>query len=203
MSTPPGKRQRLLPSVSVSPAHAQEVSKAAQDAPFPWKDAVPEDLARWFEMFAKSRNTLPEFVFTAALTTVAAIMGPKVYVRLRKEYPEPVNLFTICMAEPGAGKSQAFRMSIIDPLMSLGGPMSNILVDEYTRRGLFRHLQRNYGRGLLAYEELTSFFDQVHRKQLEGTGERQMFCRLYDSGRWTSSVGIYIYKITTYMKGSE
>ena len=67
--------------------------------------------------------------------------------------------------------------------------MCNILVDEYTRRGLFRHLQQNSGCGLLAYEELTSFFDQVHRRQLEGSGERQMFCRSYDSGRWTSSVG--------------
>ena len=93
-------------------------------------------------MYAKSRNTLPEFIFTAALTTVAALMGPKVYMRLRKEYPEPVNLFTICMAEPGAGKGQAFRMSIIDPIMSLGSPLSNILVDEYTCRGLFRHLQQ-------------------------------------------------------------
>lgn len=139
-------------------------------------------------MYAKSRNTLPEFVFIAAVTTVACLMGPKVYVRLRHEYPEPVNLFAICMAEPGAGKSQAFRMLIIDPLMSLGS-MSNILVDEYTRRGLFRHLQQNSGRGLLAYEELTSFFDQVHKRQLEGSGERQMFCRLYDSGCWTSSVG--------------
>lgn len=194
MASPPGlKRQRLLmgPSINVSPTHAQEVSQAAQNSPFPWKDAVPEEISNWFEMYAKSRNTLPEFIFTAALTTVAALMGPKVYVRLRKEYPEPVNLFTICMAEPGAGKSQAFRMSIIDPIMSLGSPLSNILVDEYTRRGLFRHLQQNSGRGLLAYEELTSFFDQVHRRQLEGSGERQMFCRLYDSGRWTSSIGTF------------
>lgn len=190
MATPTApKRQKFVGSIQVSPGQARSVSQAAQNVPFPWEQAVPSEVAEWFQAYAKSRNTLPEFVFTAAITTVASIMGPKVYVHVRDEYPEPVNLFTICMAEPGAGKSQAFRMSIIDPLMSLGYPMCNILVDEYTRRGLFRHLQQNSGRGLLAYEELTSFFDQVHRRQLEGSGERQMFCRLYDSGRWMSSVG--------------
>lgn len=192
MATPTApKRQRFTGGspVQVSASQARTVAQSAQNTPFPWDTTVPTEISQWFEAYARSRNTLPEFVFTAAVTAVASLMGPKVYVRLREEYPEPVNIFTICMAEPGAGKSQAFRMAIIDPLMALGPPMSNILVDEYTRRGLFRHLQQNGGRGLLAYEELTSFFDQVHRRQLEGSGERQMFCRLYDSGRWTSSVG--------------
>lgn len=59
---------------------------------------------------SKPMQTL-EIHFSAAITTVACLMGPKVYVRLRDEYLD---------------------------------------------------------------EELTSFFDQVHRRQLEGSGERQI-----------------------------
>ena len=34
------------------------------------------------------------------------VQSPRTYVRVRYQYPELVNLFTIvCMAEPGAGKS--------------------------------------------------------------------------------------------------
>ena len=82
------------------------------------------------------------------------------------------------MAEPGAGKSQAFRLAVIDPLKSMDGCMDSILVDNFTRRGLFKHLQRNGGKNFLAYEELTQSFDQVQKRQLEGTGERQIFCQL-------------------------
>lgn len=196
MATPTApKRPRLGTLTFMSPQRVRNIMSQARSTPFPWASAVPPAIADWFESFAKSRNTLPEFVFAAAITAVAALMGPNVFVRLREEYSEPVNIYTVIMAEPGAGKSQAFRLAVIDPLES----MQHFLIDDYTRKGLFRHLQRTSGRGLLAYEELTQFFEVVHKRQLEGTGERQIFCRLYDSGRWTVSVGKTPVYITTCM----
>lgn len=189
-SAPRAKRLRLGSPVygNLSEARAQSVTIKARSTPFPWSTAVPENIAGWFESYAKSRNTRPEFIFAAAMTTVAALMGPRAFMKIREEYLERVNLYTIIMAEPGAGKSQAYSMGIVDPLKGMNEPMDNILIDEFTRKGLFKHLQRNSS-AYLAYDELTQFFDVVQKRQYEGGAERQILCRLYDNGRWTSTVG--------------
>ena len=111
-------------------------------------------------------------------------------MKVRDTYTEPTNIYTICMAPPGAGKSQAFRESIMAPIDSLGLPASKILVDDYTRRGIFSHLQQQGGRALAAYEEMSAFFDLIQKRQLELSAERQLYCRLYDGGKWTSITGM-------------
>ena len=63
--------------IQVSARQARSVAQSAQSTPFPWKDAVPSEVSDWFQAYAKSRNTLPEFVFTAALTTIASLMAPR------------------------------------------------------------------------------------------------------------------------------
>ena len=118
---------RLASPLYVSPGHAQSITVKAQSTPFPWSSAVPNRIAEWFESYTKSRSTRPEFVFTTAITTLAAIIGPRMFVRLREEYPE-----SVIMAEPGAGISQAFRLAVIDPLKSMDGCMDSILVDNFT-----------------------------------------------------------------------
>ena len=115
-------------------------------------------------------------------------------MRIRETYHEPTNLYTLCVGYPGSGKSQAYRMATTEPLETLDEPFSNILVDDYTKRGLFKHLQEHKGRALLAHEEMGAFFDLVQKRQLEGTGERQLYCRLYDAGQWVSSTaGLWQY----------
>lgn len=47
------------------------------------------------------------------------------------------------------------------------------------------------GRALVANEEKGGFFDLLHQKQMMGTGEWQLFCKLYDASRWISSTGMY------------
>ncbi len=37
---------------------------------------ILEDIRAWFETFATSHNTAPEYVFVGALATAAALMGP-------------------------------------------------------------------------------------------------------------------------------
>ena len=61
-----------------------------------------------------------------------------------------------------------------------------MLVDNYTKRGLQKHILGHNGRTLIAQEEMGAFFDLVHKRQTEGFGERQMYCRLYDAGQWSS-----------------
>ncbi len=51
------------------------------------------------------------------------------------------------------------------------------------------HDQSHDGRAYLAHEEMGAFFGLVQKRQLEGNAERQLYCRLYDGGRWTASTG--------------
>lgn len=189
MSTPPPAKRLLLSFSNTMHADISKVVLDAQAVRFPWKEAVPENIGKWFHTYAKSHNTAPEYVFMGALVTTASIMGPRSFVKVRDTYQEPTNLYAICVGYPGSGKSQAYRMTIRDPLQSLEPPMSAMLVDDYTKRGLFKHLQSHEGRALLAHEEMGAFFDLVQKRQLEGNAERQLYCRLYDGGQWVTSTG--------------
>ena len=73
-----------------------------------------------------------------------------------------------------------------------GCSMAGIIVDDYTRRGLFNHLQLHEGRALCTHEEMSALFDSIQKRQLELSGERQLYCRLYDAGKWTNITGKYI-----------
>ena len=158
--------------------------------PFPWSAVVTKDVQDWFEAFAFAHNTRPEFIFMmGALVTTAALMGPKAKVRVRDNYEEPTNMYAICLTDPGAGKSQAFRLSITEPTRTLTEPAASMRVENYTQLGLFRHLQDHNGTTLVAQEEMSAFFDLLQRRQLEGSSERQLYCSLYDGSSWIKSTG--------------
>lgn len=78
----------------------------------------------------------------------------------------------------------------LSSLYATGAPMSELLVDDYTRRGLFNHLLSHEGRALCAHEEMSALFDTIQKRQMELSGERQLFCRLYDAGKWTNITGM-------------
>jgi hypothetical protein len=95
----------------------------------------------------------------------------------------------VCLSEPGAGKSQAYEICVEAPLRKLKLP---VVVHDFTRKGLFQHLVAHKGRTLLAHSEMSSFYELILKKQQEGSGERQLFCRLYDgNAEWalTSATG--------------
>lgn len=191
MATPTAKRSKLLiPSGGVIQREdALQIAQKGAALEFPWNDTVPGDIANWFEAFAKAHNTRPEMVFMGALTTTAAIMGPKSCIRVSSTYVEPTNLYAICIVQPGAGKSQAFRLSIVEPLNGLKSSAAAMMVDDYTWQGLIKHLRERGGWAYVAQEKMTAFLDLVQRRQLEGAGERQLYCRLYDAGGWINGTG--------------
>ena len=197
MATPPSaKRARSSGSLPrlLSRETATEISQKAMSHSLPWSEIMPPAVHNWMEAFALAHNTRPEFVLMGAIVTTAALMGPNTKVSIRSTYEEPTNIYAICLAYPGAGKSQAFRLSISDPVASLAEPACNMMVDDYTRQGLFKHLKEHDGRALVVHEEMTAFFDLVQKRQLEGSGERQLYCRLYDGGKWIKSTGIIRWK---------
>lgn len=114
---PTPKRPKFSPHFStISDVDAWKILRCAQEQLFPWQQCMPQKIADWFTTVAKAHNTLPEFMFVTALSTTAALMGPQSQISVREPYSEPPNLFTVCLGPPGSGKSQAFRLSIIDPL---------------------------------------------------------------------------------------
>jgi hypothetical protein len=110
MATPPAaKRARLLSLHSPSRETAIAVSQKAMSHHLPWDAVMPSKVHSWIEAFSLAHNTRPEFVFMGAVVTVAAIMGPNARVHIHSTYEEPTNMYAICLAHPGAGKSQTFN----------------------------------------------------------------------------------------------
>ena len=189
MATPPSAKRACSSLPRAIPREtAIEISQKAMSHCLPWNQVMPRAIHDWLEAFAFAHNTCPEFVLMGSIVTAAALMGPNTKVSIRSTYEEPTIIYAICLAHPGAGKSQAFRLSISDPVAS---PACNMMVDDYTRQGLFKHLKDHDGRALVVHEEMTVFFDLVQKCQLEGSGERQLYCRLYDGGKRIKSTGMF------------
>ena len=114
----PPKRQRFQ-YLPVSESDARKILRSAEEIPFPWVQSMPQKIVNWFATVARAHNTLPQFMFVTALSTTACLMGPNALISIREEYSEPTNMFTVCMGPPGCGKSQAFRLSVLDALSDL------------------------------------------------------------------------------------
>ena len=91
-----------------------------EEVPFPWVESMSNKISEWFNIVSRAHNTLPEFMFVTVLSTTACLMGPDTVISVRETYSEPTNMFTVCMGPPGCGKSQAFRLAILEPLSDLG-----------------------------------------------------------------------------------
>ena len=119
-SGPPLKRARFTPTMSVTDSDARAVLRKAEEIPFPWTESMPKKVSEWFNIVSRAHNTLPEFMFVTVLSTTACLMGPDTIISVRETYSEPTNMFTVCMGPPGCGKSQAFRLAILEPLNAIG-----------------------------------------------------------------------------------
>ena len=163
--------QQDLPISSV-----KQVIKEARGVGFPW-DSIFPTIKTWLEAMAGSVNTQPEFLLLASLSVTSCLMGPNSVFHVRERRKEPCNIFTICLCEPGTGKTQAYKIAVEDPLDGLS---VEVLVHDYTSKGLFEHLKSREGRALICHAEMTYFFENLLKKQSQGGGERQMFCRFHD-----------------------
>ena len=86
MATAPPPAKRVQPSTSRAYGDVRQATLDAQSVAFPWTEAVPEKIRKWFETYAKAHNTAPEYVFMGSLVTAAVIMGPRSFVQVRDTY---------------------------------------------------------------------------------------------------------------------
>ena len=91
-------------------------------------------------------------------------MGPNCVFKVCKRHTEPCNIYTVSVCEPGTGKTQAYKIAIESRLENLS---TKILVHDYTMKGLFDHLTSRGGRALICHEEMTSFLENLMKKQTD------------------------------------
>lgn len=167
-------RNRFQPEISID--EIKEIVKEARAIPFPW-NAMPYQVRTWLEAMAGSVNTQPEFLLLGSLTVTSCLIGPNCVFEIRPRHKEPCNIYTVCLCEPGTGKTQAYKLAVEVPLDAL---TTKVLVHDYTMKGLFEHLSSRGGRALICHAEMSSFFENLMKKQTDGASERQMFCRFHD-----------------------
>lgn len=162
----------------------------AMDEDFPWTGALAGDIEDYVELLARAKNAQPIFVFLGLLVSTAAAMGPNASVGSIPDYQEPVNLYVLCIGPAGSGKTQSLQLAVQDPVSNiLSSWNSRALVDDFTREGFRKQLLENYGRVILASDEVGSLLENLDRKCSEANADRHLFCRLFDSTSWTRSTG--------------
>lgn len=84
-------------------------------------------------------------------------------------------------------KSTAYKIAVDDPLRELSAKVRGLAVQDYTRKGLMHHLVEHSRRAIIVYPEMSEFLDLVLKKQNDLSGERQLYCKLFDGSKWTDT----------------
>ena len=167
--------------------------KQGKELGIPWEDICPAQISDWLDKFSKAHNTTREILLASILPTVACLMGQstiKVGCRIKAE---GINLFLICLCDPGAGKSPAFQHDCVQPVRLHVEAKEGIplFVDEFTEAGLFRQLKATPGhKAIIGKEEASQFFEQL----LGGSREKsridlERLIQLYDGSTWVYTRG--------------
>ena len=184
--TPAAKRSRTA-------GEAPSVRKQGKEHNIPWDDICPVTIREWLDTFSKANNTTSDILLASVLPTVACLMGPstiKVHCRIRAEN---VNLYMICLCDPGAGKSPAFQHGCAQPIrLHVEAKEDNpLFVDEFTEAGLFRQLKATPGhKAIIGKEEASQFFEQLLGASREKSRiDLERMIQLYDGSTWVYTRG--------------
>ena len=186
LTTPVAKRSRTAGEVA-------SVRKQGKENPIPWDDISPQPVCEWLDTFSKANNTTREILLASILPTVACLLGPsklKVSCRLQAE---AINLFVVCLCDPGAGKSPAFQHGCAQPVRLHVESKQDIplFIDEFTEAGLFRQLKSVPGhKAIIGKEEVSQLFEQLLAASREKSKiDMERLIQLYDSSTWVYTRG--------------
>jgi hypothetical protein len=120
-----------------------------------WDEVLPGNLLQWLDVFSSAHNVVKDIMFLGILTAVSGLMEPKTTLQTSEMEFEPVNLFTIVLAPPGASKGAALHAGVETPIILLEETTDKpILVEDFTRNGVFVHLKATDGLGVYAKDEV-------------------------------------------------
>ena len=191
MSQPKRFRSNRMPNSEQSAI--DKVYSEAKKIEFPWKEAAPDVFVDWLEKFSRARNVVKEFVLWPLLSAISALISPKTKVRASSLYPEPVNIYTVFLAESGSNKSTAFSLSI-DPIVQYVEEKQNtvIVVEDSSRSGMHEHLKANNGQGIIAKDKAHTFFQKLLSCSEGNNGKElnsELLCKFHDGKPWLVTKG--------------
>ena len=119
-----------------------------------------------------------DIVFPGILTAVSGLMAPRTTLQISEMEFEPVNLFTIGLAPPGAGTSSALHAGAVKPINRLEETTDKpIVVEDFTRSGVFVHLKATEclvcmrtGMAVFSLSQPDSFFKIYEKMSKNGSG---------------------------------
>jgi len=154
-----------------------------------WDEILPENVVEWLDIFSRSYNVVKEIMFPGILSAVSGLMAPKTTLRMSAIELEPVNLFTIVLAPPGAGKSAALHAGVENPIITLEESIENpILVEDFTRSGVFIHLKTTEGQGVLAKDEVHVILERLVSKSRQDI-DKDLLIKFFDNAQWSVNKG--------------
>ena len=169
------------------------VCKQGKEHSIPWRDVCPDQISDWLDIFGKAHNTTREILLASILPTVASLMGPSKIKAESKIYAESVNLLMVCLCDPGAGKSPAFQKGCFEPVRLHVEEKKKIslFVDDFTKAGLFSHLNKTPShKAIIGKDEVSSFFKQfLTRSDERGKIDLERLIQLYDGSAWVYTKG--------------
>ena len=109
------------------------------------------------EKFLGARNVIEEFMIWPLLSTISALISFTTSVKASSLYSEPVNIYTIFLAE-----STAFSLAVDAIIEYVQEKQETIIViEDSLRSGLYKHLKSTGGQGFLAKDEAYDFFTEI------------------------------------------
>ena len=184
------KRKRLS-NVSFS---APQIKQLGKEKVMPWNEIAPKRIGEWLDVYAKANNTSREILMASILPTVACLTGETTVRVDCKLKTEQINLFVVCLSEPGSGKSPAFQNGCSQPvrLHVEDQTSTTLFVDEFTEAGLFQQLKTSLGhKAILGKEEVSQFFEPIlHCGKEKGRAvDAERLIQLYDGATWVYTKG--------------
>ena len=156
-----------------------------------WTTVVPEHVMEWFLKFATGNRIPPKLLLSSMLACTSALVRSSTI-----EYPigfkEGANLYMICLAPSGAGKTPAHNMACVGPCEVVEDENEEVplTLGHVTENGLYETLDS-------VGEHVTPILavDECYRLLTDVLGSKKnalsidVLCKLHDGYSWKSTKG--------------
>lgn len=130
---------------------------------FNWEKWLPEDVYKYHQLLFKELNSPVELQMGVILPFISSIIGPKTR-GLYSTRPSVLNLFWLNVACSGAGKSQARKRMISEPmrylLQNTNATIEDFTVSKFTRAGMLSELIKLFFHEI--FVQVPKFIDGGH-----------------------------------------
>lgn len=167
-----------------------EIVQELHSLELPWDEVLPRNVTEWLEIYSSSHNVVKEIMFPGILTALSGLMAPKTKLKMSPIELEPVNLFTIVLAPPGSGKSAALQAGVNGPILALEEHCdAPVLIEDFSKHGVFLHLKATEGVGVFARDEVHVFVQNLIGSSKNKEVDQDLLIKFFDNAPWTVNKG--------------